>query len=127
MGEQIMEDLFELVGDGSPEEVQKAVDEGANVNARNKVRGTPLIYAAEYNENPEVIKILLDAGADINNRVKGGWTHLMYGIIYNENPEVIKVLLDAGSDVNARDKDAVQPPNNGEKVCLTPSFLRFHF
>lgn len=22
-------------------------------------------------------------------------------------------------------KNAVQPPNNGEKVCLTPSFLEF--
>lgn len=99
------EDFFELVIDGSLEEVQKAVDTGADINARTKDGKTPLMYAAYGNKNPKVIKVLLDASADINARDKDESTPLMYAASNNKNPEIIKALLEAGADVNARDKN----------------------
>ncbi|MGB4691746.1 MAG: hypothetical protein WBH59_05330, partial [Atribacterales bacterium] len=69
------EDFFELVKTGTPDEVKKAIDAGADVNAQTtkeiegfrEVEGvTPLIMAARYNQNPEVIKVLLGAGANVN-------------------------------------------------------------
>ena len=35
---------------------------GANVNTRDANGFTPLMHAAENNQNPEVIKVLIDAG-----------------------------------------------------------------
>ena len=112
------EDFFELVKTGTPEEVKKAIKEGADVNARTteeiesfgEVEGvTPLIMAAWYNENPEVTKLLLDAGADVNARDKNGCTPLIWAAVFNENPEVTKVLIDAGANVNARSEYGTTP------------------
>ena len=53
--------------DGSPLDVQAAIDKGADVNAPLAENGmTPLIAAASYNPNLEVIAILLKAGADVD-------------------------------------------------------------
>jgi ankyrin repeat protein len=103
------EDLFELVIDGSPEEVQKAIDEGANINARDKDRVTPLMKAAGKNKNPEVIEVLLNAGANISARNEDGLTPLIITAGLNKNPEVIEVLLDAGANVNARNENGMTP------------------
>jgi len=57
-------DFFELVKTRTPQSVQAAIDQGADVNAQNKDGATPLMYAAAFNQNPEVITTLLKAGAD---------------------------------------------------------------
>ena len=98
------EDFFEFCQTGTPEEVKKAIEEGADINARYKDGWTPLMHAARYNQDPEVTKILIDAGADINARDKDGWTPLMHAA-GNQNPEVIKVLLDAGADGKAKSNE----------------------
>ena len=103
--EDLFELVFELVGDRGPKEVQKAVDAGAEINARDKDGDTPLIEAAKYNKNPEVIKVLLDAGAEINVRNIKGNTPLVIAAAYNRNPEVINLLLNKGADASWEDKD----------------------
>jgi hypothetical protein len=45
-------------------EVQAELDAGANVNASNKFRNTPLHYAAK-SDNAEGVQLLIAAGADI--------------------------------------------------------------
>ena len=57
------ESFFELCKSGSPGEIKKAIDMGAEVNITDDDGWTPLMRAAGSNENPEVIKVLLDAGA----------------------------------------------------------------
>ena len=103
--------FFERVKTGTPQDVQKAISNGADINARNEYYGeTPLIYAAQYNSNPAVITTLLKAGADIEARTTAegfpaslGWTALLWAAGYNR-PEVITVLLKAGADINVRGK-----------------------
>ena len=100
-------DLFGVVISGTPQSVQAAIDQGADVNARDAIGGTPLMWAAMYNQNPEVITTLLKAGADIMARDKGSEPPLMSAAGSNMNPEVITTLLRAGVDVNARDKNGM--------------------
>ncbi len=96
-------DFFVICGTGTPEEVQKAIDEGADVNARNKIyQGyTPLHYVISFNRNPEAIIPLLNAGADVNAKDNFGNTALLLALRYNKPLKVIKALLEAGANVNA--------------------------
>ena len=97
-------DFYNLLQTGTPEQVQKEVDAGADVNAQENTLGfTPLMWAAGLNPNPEVITVLLKAGAHINARAAGGMTPLMSAAARNKNPEVIAALLDAGADTKAKD------------------------
>jgi ankyrin repeat protein len=66
------EEFLELVKTGSPEEIKAALQNGADVNARDDSGSTPLMYTAEYSEYPEVLQLLLDAGADVQVQNKEG-------------------------------------------------------
>ena len=96
-------DLGVVIG-GTPQDVQAAIDKGADVNARSGSE-TPLILAAWHNPNPDVITTLLRAGADINARNKNGSTVLMAAAGFNQNPEVITTLLRAGADGKAKSNE----------------------
>jgi hypothetical protein len=95
----------ELVKIGTSQDVQAAIDQGANVNERYGNMGwTPLRFAASFNTEPGVITTLLTAGADIEARDAEGKTALMWAVLYNSSyPEVITTLLKAGADGKARD------------------------
>jgi len=97
-------DLLELTKTGTPEDVQAAISNGADINARTNDGTTVLMLAARYNQNPEVVTTLLKAGADVNARAKDGSIALMYAARHNQNPEVITTLLNAGADLNAQSK-----------------------
>ena len=111
-------DFFELCESGTPEEIQKALQAGANINARTEYEATPLMVAALSNPNPEVIKILLQAGANINAIAEEGITPLMCAAANNPNPEVINALLQAGADpfiTDNKGKRAIDYAQKGTK------------
>ena len=97
-------DFFELVRSGTLQEIQEAIRNGANVNARVQVGFTPLMIAASFNPDPEVIITLIDAGADVNAKCRNYNTalHNVPFFIPNPNPEMTIALIKAGADVNAR-------------------------
>lgn len=95
--------LFAVVITGTPQDIQDAIDKGADVNASNG-ENSPLILAAAYNKNPMVISTLLKAGAYIETRdPHHGGTALLWAAAWNPNAEAISILLNAGADINARD------------------------
>ena len=49
-------DFFEVVIAGTPRQVQAAIDQGADINARDSSGMTALMHAAEDSQNPEVIQ-----------------------------------------------------------------------
>ena len=82
------------------EAVSALLDAGADVNAREMLDFTALMYAAGHN-TIEVINILLQAGAEVNAKEKNGTTVLMYAVKWNyrsiPTSEIVDVLLDAGA------------------------------
>jgi len=58
--------LFDAISSYDYDEVENALNNGANVNARNKDDDTPLIRAINSGEY-DVIELLLENGADVTN------------------------------------------------------------
>ena len=122
-------DFFELAKTGTPQQVQAAIDKGADVKAQDKSGRTALIWAATNNQNPEVITTLLKAGADLNAQNKYGRTALMYATGNNPNPEVIATLLKAGADAKAKDskgKTAYDYAQDNEKLKGTDAYWKLN-
>lgn len=84
------------------EEMKKAIEAGADVNAADEYGVTALMWAAQ-DERVDIVKTIINAGADVNARNWVGKNVLMYAC-YNSNPEVIKALLSANPDVDAKSK-----------------------
>ena len=80
----------------TPEKAQEHLNNGEDVNARDKYGGTPIHYAAAWSKNPKVVQVLLDAEANIMARNELGYTPLHLATTNMENPEaIIMVLLNA--------------------------------
>ena len=91
-----------MAASGTPQEVQAAIDKGADVNAAVGDK-TPLIVAATLNKDPEVITLLLKAGAKLEAKdTQYGGTPLAWAAYDNPHPEVTETLLKAGADVEAK-------------------------
>ena len=69
--------LLDATQNGNYNGVKTALDEGANVNARNSYLQTPLMIATE-NDNLEIVKYLVERGADIALRDRAGDTVFDY-------------------------------------------------
>ena len=54
--------LIQAVYEGNVFRVQQLIDDGVNINTKDKFGMTPLILAAD-NGNHQIVKILLDSGA----------------------------------------------------------------
>ena len=95
------EEFFELCIIGSEQQIVDAIQNGANVHARDEIGQTPLIRAAFGNPNPEVTITLIQAGADVNACDKEGYTPLILAVLSKKaNLKVITALINAGADVN---------------------------
>lgn len=92
--------FFTIARKGTLKQVLDALNDGANVLDKNDENCTPLMFAAEENNDPMVIKALIDAGAPLEAKTKGGATPIMGAAQKNSNIEVLQVLIDAGADVN---------------------------
>ena len=90
-------DFIELCKKGSIQEIIEAIENGANVNAKNKDEFTPLMMAAIFNPDPEVYLTLIKAGADKEVKNKLGYSANDYAF-KNErifNYAVIKAIPEA--------------------------------
>ena len=102
-------DLFTLVITGTPESIQSAISQGADVNATGEHEWTPLMNAALSVGDLKKMNVLLKSGAKVNAKNDDGNSPLMIASGYNENTEVISTLLKAGADLNTRDTVGLTP------------------
>jgi len=102
-------DFLDLCETGNLQQIEEAINDGANINARNEDQETPLMWAAWGNPDPEVIAFLVKAGADIKAKDKEGDAPLMFAAISNSSAKIITALVEAGADVNAQNDKGSTP------------------
>lgn len=83
------------------------LDRGADVNARNERKWTPL-YSACVNGYPLTAKLLLDRGADTELRNENGFTPLLAMVALGRYSSA-KLLIDRGANVEAKNNDGNTP------------------
>ncbi len=101
-----------------PVAVQKLIQSGAYVNARDQNGESALIHAMRNaGAAPEEVKLLLAAGADVNQGDRLGNTPLMKAA-QSGQMEVISILLAAGADAKAQN-------NAGDTACVLATQEQF--
>ena len=88
--------------------VQFLVEKGANVNARDQINSTPLLWAAGFGK-PETVAFLLSKAADVKASDDNGWTPLIWAAGLGQ-PQTVEVLVKAGADLKAADKQTGDTP-----------------
>ena len=92
------------------------VDLGANINAKDIHKRTPLLCAVTANQST-VVKWLIELGADVNIRVGVGVNVLTYAALMSEDPEskpndkIIKMLMSAKIDYTEAMMTAIKTNN----------------
>lgn len=102
-GEQVLPLNFLLASDAAM--AQQAIEQGADVNARDGNGNTPLHYAGD---SVEIARSLIERGADVNATNLSGIAPLHNGF-GEKTPAVIALLIEAGADVNVAAEDGTTP------------------
>jgi len=95
--------LAEAVAAGDIPKLRMLLDQGAEINARNKEGETTLMVAA-LEGRTDMVRFLIEKGADLNARDGVGATPLLYAAL-GGSVEAIKLLIDKGADPNAKTTD----------------------
>ena len=99
--------LFDAARDGNPVLVDFLLSEGADVNAADPEKLTPLHLAA-FGGHAKVVRQLLAAGANIGARDMYGFTPL-HAAAREGHLEAVQALVEGGADVAATDIDKFTP------------------
>jgi ankyrin repeat protein len=86
---------------GTPEEVESAIRNGANVLTKDNNGRDALNMAAAFNPDAAVTETLLKNGANVSARNQWDRTALYEASMFSEEPAIIEALLAAGADVHA--------------------------
>lgn len=87
--------LFKAVMMGDAVAVERALADGADVNAKNKHGLTPVLSAAHMGHK-DIVRYLVSKGADIEAKDKRGRSAMTHAA-HKGNTELMKVLRAAGA------------------------------
>lgn len=91
------------ITDEEPEELMKALRNGAYINIRNPAGWTPLMFAAHSN-NAEMVREMIAMDADCNRQENDGWTALHFAAMGGFEG-IVKQILDANVDYSIQTSD----------------------
>ncbi|MGY5852860.1 MAG: ankyrin repeat domain-containing protein [Candidatus Thorarchaeota archaeon] len=96
--------LLKAAEEGDLDGVKKALEDGANIDAKDDFFSNTALHIASSNGHIEIVRYLLEKGADIviENGVDMTPVHLA---ARDGHPEIIKVLLDSADEFPSRKMD----------------------
>lgn len=95
--------LISAAEQGDAETVERLLDEGASVEARDETQRTALI-AASYENHLEVARTLIAAGADVNAKDETEQSaYLISTAEVGDDPRLLRLTLENGADVRSLD------------------------
>jgi len=109
--------LFYAIHNNQSSIVATLLNDGADVNVKDKKGDPPLIAACDA--DPTIAHLLIEHGADVNVRNQGGETPLIRLASFTD-PDGIRLLLENRADVNARDTNGNSPLMRAVTVPKTP-------
>ena len=104
MSSPISNDLIFAVRFSTIEKVKELLAQGADINAKDSIGNTALIYAAGTEGRVEIARLLLDKGARINETNNWGDSALIRAIDWDNSTEMVRLLLNRGADLNIKNK-----------------------
>jgi len=105
--------LIAAAYDGATEAARLLIENGADVNARDK-GGISVLEQAASSNHIELVRLLLAKGATVNTADEGGFTPLMAAAGNGDrNADLVKLLLAHGAAVNLKSAESVEIVKNG--------------
>jgi ankyrin repeat protein len=97
--------LMIAVAEGNEEVVSVLIKSGANVNAKNKLGRTSLMFASKYGFY-SIAKMLLENNANTDEipNDKDGWTAII-AAVYEGHDDIVNLLISHGADTKIQDKN----------------------
>lgn len=92
--------LFRAVWSGNINDMEKALNDGASINAQNGIGSTPLAEAFAFARYDKAL-FLIKRGADISGVDKDGYTYL-HKAVDAGHLELVQALCNAGADPHAK-------------------------
>lgn len=102
------DELLEAAGTGNLAAVKNALENGADVDARDAGFGRTAMMTASMHSAIPIMQALLDAGAEVNLQAQLGETALILAASARGG-ESIKLLLAHGADPNIADREQKTP------------------
>ena len=93
------------------------IDKGAQVNALDWNKRTPLHWAAIHG-SVEIVRLLCDHGTDVKLKNTAGWRPLHYAAIWGRISVVKELIEERNAEINARDNEgmtALRCARDGDK------------
>ena len=101
-------DLTEATKKGDLKLVQKLLNKGADVEARDESGQSPLHHAS-YLGYFEIVKLLIDSGADVNLKVPGVELTPLHGATMNGDINIVKYLIEHHAQLDSEDIEGATP------------------
>ena len=101
--------IHKVLTEGTPAQVKRLLEQGANIEARDAQGATPLITAAGRG-NLALVTLLLNRHAEVETTDGAGNTALHQASFYGQMP-CVEALLATGAQTSARNALAFTPPH----------------
>lgn len=104
---QSTKELFDAIHCEDLEDVEQALQSGADINAKDS-NGSTALYLAAFNGYIAIVKLLADSGANVHEPNNNGRSPLCIAVM-SGHIEIVKLLLNSGANINEQDNNGRSP------------------